>query len=111
MEADRLGWIFSLGIFFLGVSAALLGRWVEEGGPPGDAMAGIFGPVLINYIRQHNVTHGVAKAQAYNVTMHVMAVLLVIGLAGNALVRAVNARHHMGATEPDVAPALEAGRS
>src|SRR6185312_3562687 len=28
-----LGWIFSLGIFFLGVSAALLGRWVEEGGP------------------------------------------------------------------------------
>ena len=29
----NLGWIFSLGIFFLGVSAALLGRWVEEGGP------------------------------------------------------------------------------
>ncbi|HWG78129.1 MAG TPA: MFS transporter, partial [Stellaceae bacterium] len=28
-----LGWIFSLAIFFLGVSAALLGRWVEEGGP------------------------------------------------------------------------------
>ena len=27
-----LGWIFSLAIFFLGVSAALLGRWVEEGG-------------------------------------------------------------------------------
>jgi hypothetical protein len=26
-----LGWIFSLAIFFLGVSAALLGRWVEEG--------------------------------------------------------------------------------
>src|SRR5690348_15530611 len=29
----ELGWIFSLAIFFLGVSAALLGRWVEEGGP------------------------------------------------------------------------------
>jgi MFS family permease len=28
-----LGWIFSIGIFFLGASAALLGRWVEEGGP------------------------------------------------------------------------------
>ena len=28
-----LGWIFSIAIFFLGVSAALLGRWVEEGGP------------------------------------------------------------------------------
>src|SRR5574340_458747 len=28
-----LGWIFSLGIVFLGVSAAVFGRWVEEGGP------------------------------------------------------------------------------
>src|SRR6202034_3425999 len=28
-----LGWIFSIAIFVLGVSAALLGRWVEEGGP------------------------------------------------------------------------------
>jgi MFS family permease len=28
-----LGWIFQIGIFFLGVSAAILGRWVEEGGP------------------------------------------------------------------------------
>jgi MFS family permease len=32
-KLTELGWIFSLGIFFLGVSAALLGRWVEEGGP------------------------------------------------------------------------------
>ncbi len=30
--AER-GWIFSIGIFVLGASAALLGRWVEEGGP------------------------------------------------------------------------------
>src|SRR5579862_8608863 len=28
-----LGWIFTLAIFFLGVSAAIFGRWVEEGGP------------------------------------------------------------------------------
>src|SRR3954462_5658990 len=28
-----LGWIFSIAIFFLGISAALFGRWVEEGGP------------------------------------------------------------------------------
>jgi MFS family permease len=32
-KLTELGWIFSLAIFFLGVSAALLGRWVEEGGP------------------------------------------------------------------------------
>ncbi len=29
----ELGWIFSMAIFFLGVSAAVFGRWVEEGGP------------------------------------------------------------------------------
>ncbi len=28
-----LGWIFSIAIVFLGLSAALFGRWVEEGGP------------------------------------------------------------------------------
>src|SRR5580698_11385356 len=28
-----LGWIFSIAIFVLGFSAALFGRWVEEGGP------------------------------------------------------------------------------
>ena len=29
----ELGWIFSIAIFFLGMSAAMFGRWVEEGGP------------------------------------------------------------------------------
>ena len=29
----ELGWIFSIGIFVLGFSAAIFGRWVEEGGP------------------------------------------------------------------------------
>ncbi len=32
-KLTELGWIFSLAIFILGTSAALLGRWVEEGGP------------------------------------------------------------------------------
>src|SRR5215470_3468314 len=33
-KLTELGWIFSLAIFFLGTSAAaVLGRWVEEGGP------------------------------------------------------------------------------
>src|ERR1700685_4186671 len=59
------------------------------------AMAGIFGPVLVNYIREYNVTHGVAKAQAYNVTMYVMAGLLVVGFICNLFVTAVNKRFHM----------------
>jgi MFS family permease len=32
-KLTELGWIFSLAIVFLGASAAVLGRWVEEGGP------------------------------------------------------------------------------
>jgi MFS family permease len=59
------------------------------------SMAGIFGPVLVNYIREYNVTHGVPKAQAYNTTMYIMAGLLVIGFICNFLVKAVDARYHM----------------
>ena len=29
----ELGWIFTIAIFVLGFSAAIFGRWVEEGGP------------------------------------------------------------------------------
>jgi MFS family permease len=57
--------------------------------------AGILGPVLVNYIRQYNVDHGIPKAQAYNVTMYVLAALLVAGFLCNLFVRAVDARHHM----------------
>jgi MFS family permease len=61
------------------------------------SVAGVFGPVLINYIRQYNVEHGVPKADAYNVTMYIMAALLVAGFICNALIRAVDRRHHMPA--------------
>ena len=59
------------------------------------SMAGIFGPVLVNYIREYNVTHGVPKAQAYNTTMYIMAGLLVIGFICNLMVKAVHHRFHM----------------
>ena len=65
------------------------------------SMAGIFGPVLVNYIREYNLTTASPKAQAYNVTMYVMAVLLVVGFFCNAFVRAVSERHHMKATAAD----------
>jgi len=65
------------------------------------SMAGIFGPVLVNYIREYNVTHGVAKAQAYNVTMYVMAVLLVVGFLCNLCLKAVHERHHMKLEEAE----------
>ncbi len=64
--------------------------------------AGIFGPVLVNYIRQYNVDHGIPKAQAYNVTMYLMAALLVVGFLCNLLIRAVDERHHMDLDDEDM---------
>ena len=43
--------------------------------------AGVLGPVLVNYIREYQITHGVPKAEAYSVTMYLMAGLLVLGLS------------------------------
>ena len=57
--------------------------------------AGVFGPVLVNYIREYQIDHGVPKAQAYNVTMYIMAGLLVIGFICNFLIKAVHHRFHM----------------
>jgi len=71
--------------------------------------AGILGPVLVNYIREYNVTHGVPKAQAYNVTMYIMAGLLVVGFICNLLVKPVDARFHMREREDEnLAPAKAA---
>jgi hypothetical protein len=72
------------------------------------SMAGIFGPVLVNYIREYNVTHGVPKAQAYNVTMYIMAGLLVIGFICNLLVKAVDKRFHMRSEAEAGSPQLGA---
>ncbi|MGZ3510266.1 MAG: L-lactate MFS transporter [Vulcanimicrobiaceae bacterium] len=58
------------------------------------AAAGIAGPVLVNYIRQYQIDHGVAKADAYSITMYVMAGLLVIGFFCNLSVSALDERHH-----------------
>jgi MFS family permease len=57
--------------------------------------AGIAGPVLVNYIREYQISHGVAKADAYSVTMYIMAVLLVGGFICNALIKALNERYYV----------------
>jgi MFS family permease len=59
------------------------------------SMAGVFGPVLVNYIRQYQIDNGVPKAQAYNTTMFIMAGLLVIGFICNFFIKAVHERFHM----------------
>jgi MFS family permease len=68
------------------------------------SVAGVLGPVLVNYIRQYQINHGVAKAQSYNITLYIMAVLLLVGLICNLMVKPVDARFHMK-PDPERAPA------
>jgi MFS family permease len=56
--------------------------------------AGVLGPVLVNYIRQSQIDHGVPKAQAYSVTMYIMCALLFIGFLCNFFMRPVAERYH-----------------
>ncbi|MCE7027475.1 OFA family MFS transporter [Jiella avicenniae] len=63
--------------------------------------AGIVGPVLVNYIRQYQIDSGVAKADAYTVTMYIMAGLLAVGFVLNFMMKPVDERHHM---EAEAAP-------
>ncbi len=51
--------------------------------------AGVLGPVLVNYIREYQIDRGVPKAEAYSVTMYLMAALLIVGLLANQLLRPV----------------------
>jgi MFS family permease len=61
--------------------------------------AGILGPVLVNYIREYQIAHGVPPAQAYNVTMYVLAGLLVVGFVCNLAIRPVDDRWFMSEAE------------
>lgn len=53
--------------------------------------AGVLGPVLVNYIREYQINRGVPKADAYSVTMYLMAALLIVGLIANLSLRPVAA--------------------
>src|SRR5437660_4977395 len=59
------------------------------------SVAGIFGPVLVNYVREFQIARGVPAAEAYNTTMYILAGLLVIGFFCNLAVRPVAARYYM----------------
>jgi MFS family permease len=58
--------------------------------------AAVLGPTLLTYLRDYQLSHGVAKTEAYTITMYVMAALLAVGFGCNALVRPVDSKHHKG---------------
>jgi MFS family permease len=64
------------------------------------SVAGVLGPVLVNYIRQYQIDSGVPKAQAYSVTMYIMCGLLLLGFLCNFAMRAVDEKYfHRGSTQ------------
>jgi len=58
------------------------------------SVAGVLGPVLVNYIRQYQIDNGVPKAQAYSITMYIMCGLLLIGFLCNFAMRPVKDNYH-----------------
>jgi MFS family permease len=63
------------------------------------SVAGIVGPVVVNYIREFQLAHGVPPNQAYNITMDVLAAMLLGGLLCNLLIRPVRDHHYMTAEQ------------
>jgi MFS family permease len=69
------------------------------------SVAGVLGPVLVNYIRQYQIDSGVPKAQAYSVTMYIMCGLLLLGFICNFAMSAVHSKHHHPGEGLHAAPA------
>jgi len=53
------------------------------------SVAGVLGPLLVNYMREYQIAHGADKASAYQTVLEIMATLLVVGFVANLLVRPV----------------------
>jgi len=50
------------------------------------ASAGVIGPVLVNYLREYQVARGVPPADAYDLTLFILAGVLVLGFVCNRLI-------------------------
>ncbi|MET3133896.1 MFS family permease [Oxalobacteraceae bacterium GrIS 1.11] len=63
------------------------------------SVAGILGPLLVTNIREYQIGQGIPKAQAYDVTMYILAGMLLLGFICNLLVRPVKPASFMDETQ------------
>jgi len=63
------------------------------------ATAGIIGPVVVNYIREFQLAHGVPRDHLYETTMYILCAMLVAGIICNYLVKPVNPKWNMSPEE------------
>jgi hypothetical protein len=73
--------------------------------------AGVLGPVLVNYIRDYQIDHGVARAQAYSLTMFILAALLAAGFVCNLLIKPVDPKNYMTPEQIAAADAAEKAKN
>ncbi|CAN5619212.1 OFA family MFS transporter [soil metagenome] len=85
-----------------GIHGRLLTAW---------SAAGVLGPVLVNYIREAQINSGVDPANAYNITMFIMAGLLVAGFICNLFVKPVDPKYHMATEEEEQETTSYSGRT
>jgi len=71
--------------------------------------AGIVGPVVVNYIREFEINAGVPRHLVYDVTMYVLAGMLVIGFICNYLVKPLPEKWFMSDEEVAALQAKTAG--
>jgi MFS family permease len=78
------------------------------------SVAGILGPVLVNYVNEQQLRAGVPRAAAYDRTMMLLAGLLAVGFVCNALITPVaptdvEPQAAGVATRPSLAPSTSPG--
>ena len=59
------------------------------------ATAGILGPVVVNYMRDYQISLGIPREQVYNQTMYILMGMLVIGLICNMLIKPLDPKWFM----------------
>ena len=63
------------------------------------AVAGIFGPIVVTYMREYQLGLGIPREQVYNQTMYILVGMLVVGLIANLAIRPVADKHFMSDEE------------
>ncbi|MEM4990333.1 OFA family MFS transporter [Collimonas sp. H4R21] len=59
------------------------------------ATAGILGPVVVNYMREYQLSLGMPRESVYNTTMYILAGFLVVGLLCNLMIKPIAEKHFM----------------
>jgi MFS family permease len=61
--------------------------------------AGIVGPIVVNYMRDYQLSLGLPRNQVYNQTMYILVGMLVVGLLCNLMIRPVADKWFMSEAE------------